>query len=270
MPKNWALLAPQDLKLKPKEKLIISSNVRSARANKNELIDFISTVKPCILGIQETWGYNTKLQDYSFIANHRPKKGEKGGGVSITYQNSMKLKPALRIMSSDIAAVTGWKQLLVAINIYRPRKGNFQIFSNEVKKILTDLKNDTRKKILMGDFNIDFKVESRQSQLITDVCLDNDLIMPHKIQSRETEHSSTTIDGIFSNRKTTIGTGTFATTISDHYSPFIILNEISNPSLPEFITFPNTKPENIANIINELKLEKWSFAGQTVNVAYKN
>lgn len=180
--------------------------MRSARANNNEIIDFISLVKPSIIGIQETWGFNVKLQGYSFISNHRPKKG---GGVSIIYKNSMKLKLLCKLMTPNTEAVLGCNSNLVIINIYRPPKGDIQMFGKDIKNVLDDLRTDPRKKILMGDFNIDFSVANRQSQLITDICLDHDLIMPHKTPSRETQHSATTIDGIFSNSQHTVGTGTF-------------------------------------------------------------
>ena len=265
MPRNWALQPPQYIKTRKDQVLITSLNVRSARANNKEILDYLHLVQPHCLCIQETWGYSTNCQGYKFIANHRPTRG---GGVSIVYKNSLKLKATERLMTKDIEAIVATNDKLIIMNIYRPPKGDISEFSRLLKETLMQYKSGNKTVLIAGDFNTDFMKDTRQSQLITDSCLDINLILPHKVPSRVTDNTSSQIDAIFCNVKNIELTGTFSTLFSDHYNPFAIVNNGRLANRPEFITFRNTKPENIKAVNQDLLATKWDLEDLTVNEAY--
>ena len=149
MPKNWALQPPHKPNLKKHQLLVSSMNVRSARANDLEIIQYIHETEPHCLCLQETWGYNTITQGYSFISNHRPTKG---GGVSIVFKNSLKLKLGAKIMSKDLEAILCTNNSLIILNLYRPPKGSVPSMCDMIKEILRPFDSDKRKKLVIGDF----------------------------------------------------------------------------------------------------------------------
>ena len=240
-------------------------NARSARANNDGIIDFLHTVKPHCLCLQETWGYNTQCQGYSYISNHRPTRG---GGVSLVFKNSLKLKVVSRIMTQDIEALIATNNKLTIMNVYRPPKGNYITFASKIKEALIPFVRDKKNILLAGDFNIDFLANSRPKQLIMDTCLDLNLILPHLVESRVTDTTKTQIDAIFCNSDLTDSTGTFTTMISDHFSPYAIINKGKTDKPPEFISFRNVKPENLKLVNAELANITWNLDKLTTNEAY--
>ena len=244
---------------------ISSLNVRSARANNAEIIDYLHVVEPHCLCIQEAWGYNTQCQGYDYISNHRPTRG---GGVAIIFKKSTKLKVKKRVMEKSLEAVVAANNRITVVNIYRPPKGDVTEFCNLLKELVFPFKNSSSNIILTGDFNVDFLTNTRQRQLIIDTCLDINLILPYAVPSRVTDSSSTQIDAIFCNSNITEATGTFATMISDHYNPYIVINNCKLNDPPAYITFRNTKEENMNLVRNELSAYEWNLDNLPVNVAY--
>lgn len=92
--------------------------------------------------------------------------------------------------------------------------------------------------------------------------------MPHKIESRVTDTTKTQIDAIFTNTDNTFATGTMSTMVSDHYSPFVIIDNCKSPSIPEYITFRNTCPDNISKVVEELSKIEWQLEDKPINMAY--
>ena len=244
---------------------ISSLNVRSARANNAEILDYLHVVEPHCLCVQETWGYTTQCQGYDYITNHRPSRG---GGVAIIFKKSTKLKVKERVMDRNLEAIVAVNNRLTLVNIYRPPKGDVTDFCRLLKELIFPYKNNSRNIIIAGDFNVDFLTNTRQKQLIIDTCLDINLILPHALPSRVTDTSSTQIDAIFCNSNSTEATGTFATMISDHYNPYIVVNNCKLNDPPTYITFRNTKEENMNLVREELSSIEWNLDDLPVNVAY--
>ena len=140
---------------------ISSLNVRSARANNAEIIDYLHVVEPHCLCIQETWGYNTQCQGYDYISNHRPTRG---GGVAIIFKKSTKLKVKKRVMERSLEAVVAANNRITVVNIYRPPKGDVTEFCNLLKELVFPFKTSSSNIILTGDFNVDFLTNTRQRQ----------------------------------------------------------------------------------------------------------
>ena len=173
-------------------------------------------------------------------------------------------------MSKDIEAITGLNDKMVIMNIYRPPKGDISEFCRAIKETLLPFANSSKNIILAGDFNIDSLKDTRNSQLVIDTCLYINVILPHNIESRVTDTSNSQIDAIFSKCNNTEATGTFATTLSDHYNPYIVLNNCKLNTPPEFITFRNTKPENINLVKKDLAQHPWDLDELPVNEAYNS
>ena len=133
------MILPQDLALKDREILTCSVNARSARANKPEINDFISTCEPHVLAVQETWGFDTRARGYKCLSNHREKRG---GGVSITLKSELKLKLDFRQSDANIEIIVVSNSDIIICNLYRQPKGNIPSFCNELKKILTNYQTE--------------------------------------------------------------------------------------------------------------------------------
>ena len=84
-------------------------------------------------------------------------------------------------MNKDIEALLVTNNKITIMNIYRPPKGDINEFTKTIKDVLMPLTRDKKDILLAGDFNIDFLSSSRAKQLITDTCLDLNLLLPHQI-----------------------------------------------------------------------------------------
>ena len=57
------------------EKLVISQNIRSVNTNGNKFKDLINELKADIIGIQETWNKDLKIDGYKTLSVNRPNRG---------------------------------------------------------------------------------------------------------------------------------------------------------------------------------------------------
>ena len=198
--------------------MIVSQNIRSSNANGGKLKDMINFYYPHVICIQETWGSDVLLNNYTTISNHRQGKG---GGVSIMAKSDLNLTEFHKLSSPDIEVIMGKLNNHMVMNIYRPPTGNLNGF---IKSLTTcvGLANDTNLELIVsGDFNIKLNDHNKWSIAVTNVLLDQGLIISTRHATRLTQTCESLIDANFVKADNIIDCGILTTSISDHLTPFV-------------------------------------------------
>ena len=128
---------------------ILQINIRSMNKNFEKLQEYLNVVKGkfSIIALTETWCNDDRADKNSVwqISNYTPihqirQTGQKGGGIALFVHNNFDFKIIKRgnICNDDIEYLTveilrsKYKNIIFSC-IYRPRRGNFQFFLDNIK-----------------------------------------------------------------------------------------------------------------------------------------
>ena len=202
-----------------------------------------------ILIFTETWLTKDKIDQCNFddyhpihlirpIDNHVDFK-ERGGGISIFVKNNLRYKHRtdLNIMFSfmecSFIEITYNNQNYLIGGIYRIPKTSINLFIEQFNRLIERIKY-THKVILLGDYNIDLsRNDNHKENFVT--CLQSNYLVPTilqptrvatKIQNGIEHTSETLIDNIFINDNMHHRAGIIESSITDHYSIYIMVPEI--------------------------------------------
>ena len=150
------------------------------------------------------------------------------------------------------------KQQLCVLNCYRPPGNDIKVFIDELQKLILWCKSSYRKYdfLLGGDFNINLNNPRHEHTLtLNEAMQQGGLVSLIYSPTRITEHSSTTIDLIYSSRSDHVGT-IIVTDISDHQG--VACEIVDNDPKPK----PHKKrrkmnTSNINNLIDVLNDTSW-------------
>ena len=121
--------------------------------------------------------------------------------------------------------------------IYRVPNTNIDSFLAKFNSIIEPLKS-THKMILLGDYNIDLHKNDKYKNDF-ELCLQSNYLMPtifsdtrvaNKVINNQEVTTKTLIDNIMINYDMEYQSGLIDTSITDHYSIYIIIPEIKNKS----------------------------------------
>ena len=153
-------------------------------------------------------------------------------------------------------------QKYLIAGIYRIPDTNIDLFIEDFNNLIEPLKT-SYKLILLGDYNIDLlKNNSHKNKF--EICLQSNYLIPTifsatRVEFKDfinedniiTEDTSTLIDNIFINNNIEYQSGIIETDISDHYSTFIIVPDITLDS--------QTEPDKVSSrLINEFRERKFN------------
>lgn len=159
-------------------------------------------------------------------------------------------------LDAEFAAIELLEESTIVICCYRAPSGNVENFFEALNSMLSKL-CPYKRKILVGDFNLNFSAECNDTLICKNICLSYDMCqLPHG-NTRITSHSATKVDSIFTNIPVEhYKTDVIDVHVSDHCA---ILTTISNLLSKQGQTFIYKK------IINEKTLEKLKLQLQQEN-----
>ncbi len=173
-----------------------------------------------IIGLTETWLNDInddlfKLDNYDFVNVNRTNKN--GGGVGIYISNEMKHKIGSDLIINDkntiesvfVEIITHKKKNIIGV-IYRPPNSKYDLFENEINKVLGKIDKENKICYLMGDFNINLlKSESCDyASRFLERLLTSSYIPLILRPTRITQHTATLINNIFTNDMEAIDSST--------------------------------------------------------------
>ena len=254
----------EKLNIDKKSLKIIHHNARSLMkpGRMDEYHMYFQTLKNPfdILVFTETWLTNNTMgqcnfDGYQSIHLIRPTDNHIdfklwGGGISIFIKDSLEYKHRhdLNIMLPHMECLfiemKFDNQLYLIGGIYRIPKTSINSFIDHFNKLIEPLKS-THKLILLGDYNIDLKRNDNYKNEF-ELCLQSNYLIPTilkatrvatKILNDQEITSETLIDNILINYNTNYQSGIIESSITDHYSIYVML--------PEITKITNTEPDII-------------------------
>ena len=235
---------------------IIHHNARSLMKTGriDEYHTFLQTLKTPfdILIFSETWLTSDKIDlcrfdGFQSIHLIRPSDDNldfkvRGGGISIFIKDNLEFKHRddltiiLPFMECSFIEIKFNNQNYLIGGIYRIPNTDIDEFIEIFNSIIEPIKS-THKIILLGDYNIDLlKNYSHKNNF--EICLQSNYLIPtilsatrvaSKMQNDQEIISETLIDNIFINHNMNYQSGIIESSITDHYSIYIIIPEINKP-----------------------------------------
>ena len=249
----------------PSSLALIHHNARSLMADSriDEYETLFKTLKHPfdVLVFTETWLTPEKVdqcnvEGFNHVHLLRPVSEdidfkERGGGISIFIKNNLvythrtDLTTMLPYMECSFIETIYNNQKYLIGGIYRVPNTNIERFLTQFNSIIEPLKA-SHKIILMGDYNIDLQKNDKYKNDF-ELCLQTNYLMPTilsatrvatKVINNQTVTSETLIDNIIINYDMEYQSGIIETSITDHYSIYIIIPEIkkvnSEPNTVEY------------------------------------
>ena len=249
---------------------VFSLNICSLNKHAYDLEIFLSNLnlKFDIIVLSEIRNINLNffsdlLPNYKFLYTI-PKINRTIGGVGMYIHNILKYEELNDILFENcnveslfIDITISKSEKYIVGGIYKHPNQGLKQFQNELIKNITNIKNQNKTIMLLGDFNIDFN----KLNLIPDISdyflnlEEHGLSQLIKFPTRVTDHSSTIIDHIYLQKTNniTFNEGVIKCDITDHDATFIILN---NSKLNNYKDRPLIRiysDKNLANFKNQLE-----------------
>ena len=271
---------------------VLSQNIRSMRNNFDELKQFLFELKMhkfSVIGLQEIRNIPRsvlyKLKGYSKL-EYKTRTTGNGGGIGIfvssKYQyeilNNVSIFQEGVIESLLIKVTIAPNYHIIVGNFYKAPGVNIKNFNQQLVNIMDKLNSNPEykklEKILLGDFNIDLLNYDNHSD--TEEYLTNltsfgylpHITLPTRVEQRVNgSETATIIDHINSNSKKTFTAGIIQTDISDHFTPFLVLNIPDKGQKPktEYIDKHDFSDRNCNNLLDMLNTVDFTEANHELD-----
>lgn len=247
--------------------ILFHVNVQCLSNKVDQLNIFLSTYRVDILCLTEHWLNQADIENISIknfiLADNFSRSTSIHGGVSIFLnQNIIFKKLNLDKFNQEFHSefcgvkIPSWKTLIIAT--YRSgKKGDFAIFLLNLECLLNTYYKSSHNIILVGDFNIDFKLDSCNQIKLTNLCKSFGMVPQIHNYTRITEHSASCIDNIITNMS--VGkneVGVFDPYLGDHKGQYIFLNKKSDQP-----------PSILRRVISDINMSKFRNAiDKSINI----
>ena len=259
----------------------VHMNARSLANNIDLVRIFLSQNNIAVCTISETWLHSNipdrfiEIPGYHSIRTDRmtidPKtnKIKRGGGLLTYIVNKLDKCTLL----SDLTQVDGnleaqWIEIqipnmktIIVGNCYRPPNGNEEAAFQSLGEMIDTINKLTNIEIfILGDFNVDMSKPSKARKDIADLSNDNGLTQLIKDTTRQTTHSNTILDLIFTNSNNILESGVLYNNISDHFQVFALRKHQKKIKIP--VTFKgrnylNFDPDLLCDHIERLEWNEY-------------
>ena len=203
--------------------LLTSQNVSALNANHQEILDYIHEKKPTVYFGQEISVSSDNLKHIDgYRVYHRERVGQKGGGVACWVRNNIITEKVDDIsffeqgdFESLVVVMPDKKRAF--INIYRPPRGNLEVFFSLLEKQLQYTSKSKLKAFIAGDININLKKRNNTTSRLNELLLTYNCTQLVKTITRPGRGGGTLIDTtIISGNTNHFTCKPVATLISDH------------------------------------------------------
>ena len=254
-------------------------NIRSLPKHLDELRILVQENPFDVLCLNETW-LNSSWRDaelsisgYNIIRKDR-KDEQRGGGTAIYYKSKFVARPRPDIDSDGVETV--WleiifpnKSKLLISSLYRPPNVDLKDLSPKIESLLDYSSRENIETMLLGDLNCDLTAKKRSTDT-KDLCkLFNIYQFTQLIKSptRITQHSSTTLDLIFTtNTEKIINFGVLNCSISDHSLVYAIRRAKIPRGPIKTVKCRNFKDYSTENFIADLHSTPWDGVDTSLTV----
>ena len=228
---------------------IVHLNIRSLVKKIDQLRLIIEGSNIDIITLSESWlhqGLNSQLisvQGYKLFrldrSTHTNKK--RGGGLVTYVRDSLDVYVHETNSTSSKDIEVQWlciskdksKDIIIG-NVYRPPTGNLSSAIKTLEEGITSLSSPSQELVILGDFNVDYKNQkSPNFKKIKFFERANSLDQKISNATRNTKHSSTLLDVIFTNIKYVKAAGTLDSFLSDHLPIFLLKKKSKNTAKVE-------------------------------------
>jgi len=257
--------------------VIFNQNIRSFESNFGEFDALLKELKStvAVIVLTETWfsACNTEcIPNYTGYHTYRSSKG--GGGVSVYVHNNYNSCsiPNLRFCDDSIE-VCGVKvrtgidlNYVNIVGIYRPPHLNATSFCDTLNNRILSKFSGQQRVCIAGDININLLNTYNTETLELSDLLQARSYLPHiTLPTRETEHSSTLIDHIWSNILSNAKAGVIHNAITDHYSTFISFCHMGIKHGKVTINFRDTSEPSLHKMYTKLNERLLDFNVENSN-----
>lgn len=245
-------------------------NVQSLTNKLQELeIILSSDLNADVICITEHWLEkhqieSLKIPGYSLINSFCRIDSIRGGTAIFAKQNlrykAIQAYPDLiKEKVFEMSAIELIDKHVIIVTIYRSPDGDIEEFLCKFE-IMLNMLETTKKKIICGDFNVDFLKPSNYKEELTYITKSFNLIPTVNTPTRITEHSRTTPDQMFVQETfPSYNSKVVKMGYSDHEAVLLTLELCPEKISPiKIIEFRDFSDGNIANFCNILNWEKWN------------
>lgn len=220
---------------------IFGYNIRSLLPKFHQFSNNICDANLDIICLSETWlkpnieSGLVKLVGYSLLRCDRttgpPANMKPGGGVCTYVRDNYTTKtiPVGTYCDDNIellsfVVICPNCRDLVVVSTYRPPSGNCNLAITALKTLCDSICTNNKQQdiVIVGDLNIDSLSESYNKVLLSEFCYEFSFTSNITIPTRETLHSSSSIDVIISSMSHITSSGIFKNYMSDHFPTFLI------------------------------------------------
>ena len=265
---------------------IISQNIHSIPKNFEEFYSDICDFEFDIIALCETWTSNETSQLYQNLPGFNSaflNRDSKGGGVGFYLKKDIVFEVLDQFSCSDPALECIFLNFqinndrFIIGNLYRPPKGNFDVFNEKLSKNLTDIRSNFNNAtiIILGDVNINIlkSFECLRAQRFTNLMFSFELNPLIRRPTRVTETTASILDHIWTNSKSVKNDGIIKSNLTDHYPVFMTLSNnspISNVN-PGYKPYRKYSEANKKKFRDKLKEVNWEplLADDSENVYEK-
>lgn len=242
-----------------------SLNIRSLQKNISELRVLATDGNPDTICIQETWLKDEKLVTIPNYNLHHASRPSRGGGVAIYIKNNLDLRAKSSLINEHIELITVDLKHLTLINLYRPPKGDINIFLTMLTNHTNRNCNSTKKTMIVGDFNINLDKSDSTSEKLLNMMATLGYQQSVSECTRTDMKSSTLLDHCYTNFETE--TQVRACDISDHDLVIAKTNIKKPKNSPPVACFRVMKQDNIDRVkvrLNGLQLNQTGNEPQVI------
>ena len=204
--------------------LLTSQNVSALNANHQEVLDYIHDKAPTVYFAQEISLSPENLKNIDgYQVYFRERVGQKGGGVASWVRNNIITDKVEEISFFDQGDFESLAVLMpdkkrMFVNIYRPPRGNIDIFFTRLEKQLQYTSKFKLKAFIAGDFNINLRKRNNITSRLNQLLLSYNCTQLVKSITRPGKGGGTLIDTTIISGNTNLFTcKPVATLISDHF-----------------------------------------------------
>ena len=272
--KVWDFLTPS-LDFKGLKGLhLVNYNSRSLHAHRHDIRIYVEDSGIDCFTLSKTWlrdklpdsqyqvpGYNILRIDHDTT---QPESNSKGGGLLMYIAEDIACSSPLDIGYNDkdlelqytLISKGNFKQIHL-LNLYRPPDGDIDTFMEYLTCSLLKMTRDHDNELfIMGDFNIDFSVNSREHGKLEDLL---SLLGLKQLITKITHINSvpgvkdTTLDLIMTNSNKVQDSGVITVNLTDHFPTYVTRKHKTVPKVPLTFTVRSYKDYVSDNFTTGLK-----------------